>query len=346
VKITLLSLFSTVAALRTLQRPKALMRVVRFFSLLQSLSLLVVLLGPRFFSQMMTVCILKTATAALQFARLAAMSFFTIMPSSSHIQSTNSHTQGGPPLPPPTQKKTLLANGAAFSFSGCSWMLFYHLGVASTLQEECVFPADVIFCGASSGSLVAAALALDVDMRKVREFGMSLHSAADKRLLGPVGDMTRIVQTGLEALFPQDAHLRLNEFIAGGGGLAVSVSKWASPWKVENVLDRRGHFESRHELITLLLCSCYIPLYYETPQWYTSAPGVGPVLALDGGLTDNMPRIDDSTITVSPVRNKAAISPREVAFPASLSLMPGSTEDCESLYQQGKLDAIAYLDDL
>jgi hypothetical protein len=140
-------------------------------------------------------------------------------------------------------------------------MMFYHLGVASMIQEHCVIRpgAEITFCGASSGSLVAAALALGVPMQSVKEFGAVMHAAADARFLGPFGDMTRIVRSGLEALFPLDSATRLNKFIANGGSLAVSLSVWDPvARKLRNVLDQRRHFESRDELITLLLCSCYI----------------------------------------------------------------------------------------
>merc|ERR1712166_1168529 len=74
-----------------------------------------------------------------------------------------------------TRECRTLPAGSSFSFCGCSWMLFYHLGVASVIQQQLVRPAEVSFCGASCGSLVAAALAIDVPMERVLAFGLELH---------------------------------------------------------------------------------------------------------------------------------------------------------------------------
>jgi hypothetical protein len=141
-------------------------------------------------------------------------------------------------------------------------MLFYHLGVAVSLQDHCDL-AKVVFCGASCGSLVAAALAIGVPISELKNFAMKMHSAADARFWGPAGHMSHIVRGGLEAMLPDDAHELLN---AQDRPLAVSVSLWESIGKFKNKLDRRPRFESRTELITLLLCSCYIPLYVSSLQ--------------------------------------------------------------------------------
>lgn len=252
-------------------------------------------------------CTVRFLSSAVCIGRLLCLPFVRVSPSPDLVKISE-----------PCAKHIELSlcqipDGASFSFCGCSWMLFYHLGVASSLQKHTVVRPGrlVTYCGASCGSLVAAALAIDVSMQAVKDFGMAMHAAADKRFLGPVGDMSRIVRSGLEALYPADAHTKLNHFLAAGNTLAVSVSVWdVRTCKLRNVLDQRRRFESRDELITLLLCSCHIPIYYETFQWYRATPDSEPALVLDGGATNNMPTIDESTITVSPRTREGVISPQ------------------------------------
>ncbi len=66
----------------------------------------------------------------------------------------------------PTAAAAVLAGVAGFSFRACSWMMFYHLGVARALHDALGAAAlgAVRFGGASSGALMAAALACEVPL--------------------------------------------------------------------------------------------------------------------------------------------------------------------------------------
>jgi hypothetical protein len=63
-------------------------------------------------------------------------------------------------------------------------------------------------------------------------------------------------------------------------------------------------------------------------------------------MTDNLPRIDERTVTVSPRAQEATISPSVHTFPASLSVSPGSAQDCEVMFRHGILDAEIFLQKL
>jgi patatin-like phospholipase domain-containing protein 4 len=107
------------------------------------------------------------------------------------------------------------------SFDGCSWLMVYHLGVATALVDRLGFDAldHVRFCGASCGSLVAAALVARVDMGAFRCFVYDMLDIALGRFMGPVGCMTSFVEGGLRLLMPQGSYKRAN------GRLLVSISK-------------------------------------------------------------------------------------------------------------------------
>jgi len=85
-----------------------------------------------------------------------------------------------------SQPATAATQISALSFCGCSWLMLYHCGVATYLHSAKLINASQKFCGASSGSLVAAALACDVDLVEMKRFAMSLVVDSNARILGPV----------------------------------------------------------------------------------------------------------------------------------------------------------------
>jgi hypothetical protein len=54
------------------------------------------------------------------------------------------------------------------------------------------------------------------------------------------------------------------------------------------------------DTVTTVLCSCYIPVYYEQPRLYKG------LVVVDGGFSDNMPVAPGCTptVTVSPYRTE------------------------------------------
>eukprot|EP00808_Paulinella_micropora_P008027 g4507.t1 len=156
---------------------------------------------------------------------------------------------GATRLPPHTQ---------AISFSGCSWLLFFHVGAYRALLECSDFVArrgQLHFMGSSCGALMAAALCTGVSLQALLDLSQTLVTEAHSHVFGAAGRMTHIVETGLRALLPWDAHKQAT------GRLHVSVTV-LTPWPHNLIVSR---FETREKLIATLLASCYIPLYYERP---------------------------------------------------------------------------------
>lgn len=144
---------------------------------------------------------------------------------------------------------------SCISFTGCSWLLFYHLGVMRAIVHS--FPPASLsrlhFAGASCGSLVAAAMACNVAMQDMLELANALARVALARHWGPVLGMSHMVNTGLQKLLPDDAHVLCSN------RLHVSLTSISVP--PTNVIV--SSFTSKQDLIHVLLASCYIPLYYE-----------------------------------------------------------------------------------
>jgi hypothetical protein len=200
----------------------------------------------------------------------------------------------------PVEQAVVLCGLDGFSFKACSWMMFYHLGVCRCLKDAFGDEglAEVRFGGASSGALMAAALATGIDLASFRAFAFDMVEFARGRLGGPCAAMSELVGRGLEkhlgcTALPPPGRLVVSVTCVdgGGGGLgAVAAGPGGGLWPVS------GHqvsaFASHRSLIDTLLASCYIPLYYEAPCFLA---GLG--LCLDGGFTDMSPRVGGEPFT-------------------------------------------------
>uniref|UniRef100_A0A8C4ZTE3 PNPLA domain-containing protein n=1 Tax=Gadus morhua TaxID=8049 RepID=A0A8C4ZTE3_GADMO len=166
------------------------------------------------------------------------------------------------------------------SFAGCGFSSLYYLGALSCILEHAPHLVRLAskIGGASSGCLVAACLVVGI----------------------PIGEFLCVllggVQDSLLRYLPPDAHLWAS------GRLCVSLTRLSDG---ENLLVTE--FDNREELIQVLLCSCFFPLYCGvTPPSYRG------VRYMDGALSNNMPLHDQrNTITVSPFCGEADICPRE-----------------------------------
>ena len=180
--------------------------------------------------------------------------------------------------------------------------------VAVPVSEVAADAPPPKLAGASSGALVAAALACGVPLPRLRDFCLRMVRFSSGRAGGPACAMSRIVREGLEDLLPPDAHLLASgrlyvqvSMVTTTKATATATSSMASSLLLLPPVRLKGRmisiFQTREELVNALLASCYIPLYYESP---TSIDGH---LALDGGFTDRVPSVVpgcDRVIRISP----------------------------------------------
>ncbi len=234
---------------------------------------------------------------------------------------------------------------AAF-VGGCSFMGVYHAGAAHAVRSAGLGWGRL--GGASSGSLVAAALACGCDARDLRDaFLRAASQARAHRLLGPIGRLGQIVGSAMEDLLPADAHLRCS-----GGRLNVSVCRAEGPlWYTGLRNLRLDAWDSRADLIEALKVSCHIPLVSGPEPLFRGSAGWidGGTLRL-GNLPD--PARDPPDVTIShwpdtdcTQATRGCICPRkgrgfsswwETVFP------PEQTRLLE-LFREGQLDAERWL---
>uniref|UniRef100_A0A3Q4MVX7 PNPLA domain-containing protein n=1 Tax=Neolamprologus brichardi TaxID=32507 RepID=A0A3Q4MVX7_NEOBR len=179
------------------------------------------------------------------------------------------------------------------SFAGCGFRSIYYVGALSCILErapQLVHGASKI-CGSSSGCLVAAALTLCADI-------LTTAKEARKHTLGvfhPTFSLLRTVRDSLLEKLPEDAHLRAS------GRLCVSLTRIADG---KNVLV--SEFASREELIQVLMCSCFFPVYcgFIPPSYHGMVT-----------LSNMMPLSEQrNTITMAPFSGENDICPREGSY--------------------------------
>lgn len=116
--------------------------------------------------------------------------------------------------------------------------------------------------------------------------------------LGPFSPSFNIQTCLLEGMqkgLPADAHERVN------GRLRLSLTRC---YDGKNIIV--SEFDSREELLQGLLCTCFIPGFSGILP-----PKFRGVRYIDGAFSDNLPILDENTITVSPFCGESDICPRD-----------------------------------
>mmetsp|Transcript_9849 Transcript_9849/g.17317 ORF Transcript_9849/g.17317 Transcript_9849/m.17317 type:complete len:259 (+) Transcript_9849:3-779(+) len=187
----------------------------------------------------------------------------------------------------------------SLSFGGCGWSMTWSLGFAERLRS--LEPLGK-FAGASGGALVASTLALGLDQGEVL---LAMQDSAAR--LGEKGPYGALRNTGVELrrmldeILPPDANVTLSK------SLTVSITL-VDPLPRNELV---SEFSSREDLMDALFASSFIP-YYIDGQPYTTFRG-NP--AIDGGVSNNSPIIDDDTFLISPFPGVPLIMPPYDACP-------------------------------
>ncbi|XP_063914558.1 patatin-like phospholipase domain-containing protein 2 isoform X3 [Zophobas morio] len=184
------------------------------------------------------------------------------------------------------------------SFAGCGFLGIYHVGVACCFRKYAPHLCLNKISGASAGAIAACCLLLDLPLGETTSDVLRVAIEARKRSLGPFNpsfNIHNLLLEGLEKFLPDDAHVRVS------GKLHVSLTRVRDG---KNVIV--SQFDSREELIQVLLASAFIPIFSGILP-----PKFKGVRYMDGGYSDNLPTLDENTITVSPFCGESDICPRD-----------------------------------
>ncbi|XP_037622416.1 patatin-like phospholipase domain-containing protein 2 [Sebastes umbrosus] len=241
----------------------------------------------------------------------------------------------------------------SISFAGCGFMGIYYVGASSCILER--FPrfiqdASKIY-GASAGALMAAVLAVGIPLENCCADLMFMAKEGRKHKLGPLHpayNLVQIVQDSLRGGLPEDAHVRAS------GKLCVSLTRVSDG---KNVLV--SEFDSREELIQVLVCSCFVPFYCGViPPTYRG------VHYVDGAVSDNLPQCHlKNTITFSAYAGESDLCPRgstlnfhevrfnnvsiqvnsENMYRVTSTFFPPQPEEMAEICNNGYIDALRFL---
>ncbi|KAF5308852.1 hypothetical protein FQR65_LT00552 [Abscondita terminalis] len=184
------------------------------------------------------------------------------------------------------------------SFAGCGFLGIYHVGVAVCFKKYAPHLLLDKISGASAGAIAACCLICDLPLGDMTSDVLRLAIEARSRSLGPFSpsfNIQNLLLEGLEKYLPEDAHIKVN------GKLHISLTR---VYDGKNIIV--SEFESREDLLQALLASAFVPVFSGILP-----PKFRGVRCMDGGFSDNLPAIDENTITVSPFCGESDICPRD-----------------------------------
>ncbi|XP_043473781.1 1-acylglycerol-3-phosphate O-acyltransferase Pnpla3 isoform X2 [Leptopilina heterotoma] len=186
------------------------------------------------------------------------------------------------------------------SFAGCGFLGIYHVGVAVCFKNYAPHLLLDKISGASAGAMAACCLLCDLPLGEMTSNLLKMAEDTRQRTLGPFSpsfNVHAILMDNLQQNLPEDAHLRVN------GKLHVSLTR---VYDGKNVIV--SQFNSKEDLLQALLASSFIPIFSGILP-----PRFHGIRYMDGGFSDNLPTLDENTITISPFCGESDICPRDIS---------------------------------
>ncbi|XP_043684206.1 patatin-like phospholipase domain-containing protein 2 isoform X2 [Vespula pensylvanica] len=186
------------------------------------------------------------------------------------------------------------------SFAGCGFLGIYHVGVAVCFKKYAPHLLLDKISGASAGAIAACCLLCDLPLGEITSNVLRVAREAREHTLGafsPSFNVHDILLESLQKFLPEDAHIRVN------GKLHISLTR---VYDGKNVIV--SHYNSRQDLLQALLASSFIPFFCGILP-----PRFHGIRYIDGGFSDNLPTLDENTITVSPFCGESDICPRDIS---------------------------------
>ncbi|CAH0721423.1 unnamed protein product, partial [Brenthis ino] len=186
------------------------------------------------------------------------------------------------------------------SFAGCGFLGIYHVGVAVCLKKYAPHLLIGKISGASFGALSACCLLCDLPIGEITTDVLRIVGDARAGALGPFSpsfNIQNVLLEGMQKYIPHNAHKIVS------GKLHISLTR---VYDGKNVIV--SEFPTREDLLQAILASCFVPVFSGVLP-----PRFRGVRYMDGGFSDNLPVLDENTITVSPFCGESDICPRDLS---------------------------------
>nr|AEJ33048.1 adipose triglyceride lipase [Manduca sexta] len=236
------------------------------------------------------------------------------------------------------------------SFAGCGFLGIYYVGVAVCFKKYAPHLLLGKISGASFGALSACCLLCDLPIGEITTDVLRVVREARAGSLGPFSpsfNIQNVLLEGMQKYLPLDAHKIVS------GKLHISLTR---VYDGKNVMV--SEFPTREDLLQALLASCFVPVFSGLLP-----PRFHGIRYMDGGFSDNLPVLDENTITVSPFCGESDICPRDLSsqlFHVNLAntsielskqnmnrfariLFPPKPEVLSNMCKQGFDDALRFL---
>eukprot|EP01129_Flabellula_baltica_P014513 TRINITY_DN6961_c0_g1_i1.p1 TRINITY_DN6961_c0_g1~~TRINITY_DN6961_c0_g1_i1.p1 ORF type:complete len:259 (-),score=56.21 TRINITY_DN6961_c0_g1_i1:4-780(-) len=236
------------------------------------------------------------------------------------------------------------------SFAGSGWGMTYHLGFISSLRKQKgKIPnyQSIKYSGASGGSLAATIQCFHLDPEEIMQFLLEKSVDFEGRISPSL--MKMFIQSQLDYFVPSNSDM--DYFIQNelDQRLNVSVTLVDGMMLKNRIVNE---FKDAGELKEALYASCYIP-YYTGEKFFTEFRGVK---ALDGGLTNNAPLLEERTFVVSPVKVPTLLFPYayDICYTSTIGdtvkilprLLVPNGDILKDMYKRGEADGELFLSSL
>lgn len=159
------------------------------------------------------------------------------------------------------------------SFSPAGLLTPYHIGASACLHELGLIHPQIGLAGSSGGALAAITSSLLLEDTKEDKLAMtplesSVYVAQQCRELGARGTLKISLETVLQKLVPEDAHILLNN---RPSPVRISFTEINGNGLQGHLIDR---FISKKDVIDCLLASCNIPFYFNDQGLFVNCRGL------------------------------------------------------------------------
>ena len=175
----------------------------------------------------------------------------------------------------------------SFAFSGCGWLLPFHLGVVAALRRGLWISSSTVCAGTSGGAIAAMVACGQLDPHEALE--TIIRTARNDKFRK---DISKGLLNALQELLSDDIARICS------GRLHVFTTQVRPISALGPVIVNR--FDSAEHLAAAIGASCFIP-FYSSPDTLTARAGSDKSTAfIDGGVFAMMPTIGDVCISPLP----------------------------------------------